>query len=52
MKSGKGIKYMVMEGDQTLSGEHTMHYTDDVLENCISENNIILLKKVTPIHLT
>lgn len=31
MKGKKGIKFMVMEGDLTLSGEHTMSYTDDVL---------------------
>ena len=29
MKQMKGIKYMEMEGDQTLGGEYTMQYTDD-----------------------
>lgn len=29
---GKGlVKYVVMEGDQTLGNEHTMQYTDNVL---------------------
>lgn len=27
-EAGKGAKYMATEGDQTLSGEHTMEYTD------------------------
>ena len=26
----KGVKYMVMEGDLTWDGEHTIQYTDDV----------------------
>ena len=26
----KMAKYMVMEGDLTLGGKHTMQYTDDV----------------------
>lgn len=30
--------------------EHTMHYTDDVLENCIPETCIILLTNVGPIN--
>ena len=25
---------MVMEGDVTWDGEHTIQYTDDVLQNC------------------
>ena len=28
---------MVTEGDQTLGGEHTMKYADDVLQNCTIE---------------
>lgn len=31
MKRIKGVKYIVTERDHTLSGEHTMQYTDDVL---------------------
>lgn len=30
-QSIKGVKYMMMEGDLTLGGEHKMQYTDDVL---------------------
>lgn len=28
---------MVMEEDQASGGQHTMQYTDDVLQNCIPE---------------
>lgn len=28
---------MVMEGNETLGGEHTMKYTDDILESCTPE---------------
>lgn len=31
IKRIKGIKYMMMKGDQTLGGEHTMVYTDNGL---------------------
>ena len=34
---------MVMEGDLTWGGEHTIQYTDDVLYNCTPETYIILL---------
>ena len=30
-KKIKGVKYMGMEGDLTLGGEHTRKYADDVL---------------------
>ena len=30
---GKGVKYMVMEGDLTLGGGHTMQHTGDVSQN-------------------
>ena len=39
---------MVMEGDVTLDGEHTVQCTDDVLWNCVPENYVILLTNVTP----
>ena len=39
-----------MEGDLTWGGEHTIHYTDDVLQNYASETYIILLTNVTPIN--
>ena len=42
---------MVTEGDLTLGGEHTMQYTDDVLQNCKLEIYIILLTNVTSINL-
>ena len=32
----------------TWSGEHTLQYTDDVLQNCTTENYIILLTKSIP----
>ena len=32
-----------MEGDLTWGGEHTIQYTDDVLQNYTSETYIILL---------
>ena len=40
---------MATEGDLTLDGEHTMQYTDDVLQNCSSETCIILLTNIPPI---
>lgn len=41
-----------MEGDQTLSGEHTVQqYTDNVLQNCTSETYKMLLSNATPIYL-
>ena len=42
---------MVMKGDQTLGGEHTIQYTDDVLQNCALETYKILLTSVNPINL-
>ena len=41
---------MVMEGDLTCDGEHTVECTDDVLWNCAPETCIILLISVTPIN--
>ena len=41
---------MVMEGDLTWGGEHTIQYTDEVLQNCARETYIILLTNVTPIN--
>ena len=38
------------EGDLTLSGEHTMQYAGDVLQNCTPETYIILLINVTLIN--
>ena len=39
-----------MEGDLTLSGEHTMQYTDDVLQNYTPEIYVILITNVIPIN--
>ena len=39
-----------MEEDLTWDGEHTIQYTDDVLQNCTSETHIILLTNFTPIN--
>ena len=41
---------MATEGDLTLDGEHTMQYTDDVLQNCPPETCIILLTNIPPIN--
>ena len=41
---------MVMERDLTQGGEHTIHCTDDVLQNRVPETYVILLTKVTPIN--
>ena len=40
---------MVMEGDLTQGGEHTVQYTDDVLQNCTPETSTISLTNDTPI---
>lgn len=37
---GKGVKHVMMEGDLILSGEHTVQYIDDVLQNCTLETYI------------
>ena len=39
-----------MEIDMTWGGEHTVQYTDDVLQSCTPETNIILLTNITPIN--
>ena len=36
-----------MEGDLTWGSEHTIHYTDDVLQNRTPETYIILLSNAT-----
>ena len=41
---------MVMEGDLGWSSEHTIKYTDDVLQGCTPETYMILLNSVTPIN--
>lgn len=49
-KGATGVKYMVMEEDQSLGGEHSMEYTDIVLQSCTPEIYIVLLTNVTPIN--
>ena len=39
-----------MEGDLTWGGDHTIQYTDDVLQNCTPETCVILLTDITPIN--
>ena len=39
-----------MEGDLTLGSKHTIQYTDDVLENYITQTYIFLSSNVTPIN--
>ena len=41
---------MVMDGDLTWGGEHTMQYTGDVFQNHTPEMRVILLTNVTPIN--
>ena len=41
---------MVMGGDLTWGGEHTVQYTGDVLWNCAPETCIVLLTNVTPVN--
>ena len=41
---------MVTEGELTLSSEHTIQYTDDVLQNLTPETYILLLTNITPIN--
>ena len=36
-----------MEGDLTWGGEHTIQYTDDVLQNCTPKIYILLLTNDT-----
>ena len=45
---GEGVKYMVTEGDLTLSEGHSVQYTDDMLHICTVETYMILLTTVTP----
>ena len=42
---------MVIKGDLTWGGEHTIQYTDDALQNCTPEICVILLTNVTPIKM-
>ena len=39
-----------MEGDLTWGDEHTIQYTDDVLQNCTPETYITLLTNVITIN--
>ena len=43
---------MLMEGDLTWRGEHTLQYTDDVLQNYTAETYILLLTNVASINST
>ena len=40
-EEGKGVKYIARERDQTLSGEHTMQYAENVLQNSTLEMYIL-----------
>ena len=40
---------MVMDGDLTWGGEHTIQCTDDILYHCTPKTYIILLTNVTRI---
>ena len=39
---------MVMEGDLTWGGEHTIQFADDLLQNCTPEMYIILISQYHP----
>ena len=39
-----------MEGDLTQGDEHTIQYTDDILQNYIPETYVIVLANVIPIN--
>ena len=39
---------MAMKRDLTLGGEHTIQYTDNVLQNWTRETYMILLTNITP----
>ena len=41
---------MVMKGDLTLSGKHTIQYTDAIFQNCTLETYLTLLTNVIPIN--
>lgn len=41
---------MMMEEDFTSGGKHTMHYSDNILQNCTFETYIILLTNVSSIN--
>ena len=41
---------MVMEGDLSWGGEHTIQYTGDALQNGTHETYIISLTNFTPIN--
>ena len=41
---------MVMEGDLTWGGEHTIQCIDDVLQHCTPKTYIILVTNVNPIN--
>ena len=46
-RRGKGSQVHGDEGDWTL-GEHSMQYTDEVLQNCIWETYIMVSTNVIP----
>ena len=45
-----GVKYMVTGEDLTLSGGHTVQYTDFVSYKCTLETYMILVTNVTAIN--
>ena len=40
----------VLEGNLTLGGNHTIQYTDDVLQNWTPETSLIVLTHIIPIN--
>ena len=41
---------MVMEGDLTWGGEHTIQHTDDVFQKYTSKTYVTVLTNVSPIN--
>ena len=40
-----------MEGDLTWGDEHTIQYTDDVLQNCTPETNVTPINSILKKHM-
>ena len=47
----KGVKYTMIGDDLTLSGGHTMPYTDHVSQRCTLEAYMIILTYVHPMNM-
>lgn len=50
-EGGEGVEPRVREGDQTAGGGHGTEYTEDALQSCSPELDVMLVIKVTPPNL-